>query len=135
MSVVLPQVNLVAIAVAAVVQFILGWLWYMPSMPTGRLWMRESGMTTPPAPSPKLALWLVHALIAAWVIAVVYTWAGGGGLAAGICIGLILAVPAATMEIAGGMTMNSRSAGFIAVQAGFALVGYGLMGAIIGALS
>lgn len=135
MSIAYPAINLIAILAAAVAQFVLGWLWYMPGSPTGKQWMAEMGMTSAPAPSPKMALWLVHAVIAAWVIAMVYGWAGGAGLPDGIKVGLILALPAVAMEIAGAMTMNGRSGAYVLIQSGYALIGYALMGAIIATMS
>ena len=129
------MISLTAILAAAVAQFVLGWLWYMPGSPTGKRWMAEMGMTSAPAPSPMMALWLVHAVVAAWVIAMVYGWAGGAGVPDGIKLGVVLSLPAITMEIAGAMTMSKRSGAFVLIQSGYALIGYALMGAIIGGMS
>ena len=46
-----PPINLVAILVAAVAQFVLGWSWHSSASPTGKRWMAEMGVTTMPAPS------------------------------------------------------------------------------------
>lgn len=131
MSVVYPHINTIAILVAAAAQFVLSWLWYMPGMPTGRIWMAEMGQTEAPAPSPKLALYYIGAVLTAWVIAMTYAWAKGAGLSDGITIGVFLSVPIIAMEVAGGLAMNGRSMAYILVQSGYALIGYAIMGAII----
>lgn len=135
MSVAYPQIDLITILIAAVAQFALGWLWYMPGSPTGRIWMAGVGMTQPPAPSPKMGLWFVHAVVAAWLVAMVYAWAKGAGPVDGISVGLMVGLPGAVGAIVEGMTMSPRSGAFLAVQAGYALVGGALMGAVIGLLA
>ena len=94
--------------------------------------MAEMGMTSQPTPSPRMALWLVPSVLAAWVIAMTYGWAQGAGAGDGITIGLMLALPTVAVEIAGGLAMTGRSMAYILTQSGYALVGYALAGAIIG---
>lgn len=40
----MPEVNWLAVAVAAVAAFVLGGVWYSPAL-CGRVWMRETGLT------------------------------------------------------------------------------------------
>ena len=129
-----PHLNLVAILVAAAAQFALGWLWYMPGSPTGKRWMAEMGMTSQPAPSPKLALWLISAVLTAWVLAMTYGWAQGAGVGDGITIGLMLSLPVVATEVTDGLAMSGRSMAYILIQSGYWLVGYAIMGAIIGVM-
>lgn len=134
MSVVYPHITLIAVLVAAVAQFVLGWIWYMPSV-FGNRWMTEHGIVQMPRPSPKLLLYLIGAVLTAWVVAMTYAWAGGNGLGDGLKIGAMLSIPMIATETAGGIAMARRSAQYILIQDGYSLVGFAMMGAIVAILS
>jgi len=65
----MPEVNWLAIAVAAVASFLLGGLWYSPAM-FGKVWQREAGLTEEQLKQGNMlkifGLSLVLALLAAW---------------------------------------------------------------------
>ncbi|HEX9128317.1 MAG TPA: DUF1761 domain-containing protein [Gemmatimonadaceae bacterium] len=70
----MPHVNYSAVLVAAIVVFVLGWLWYSPLL-FYKPWMRARGMDPAVAmagakmPTGKLAIELVRCLVLAYVIA------------------------------------------------------------------
>ncbi len=65
----MPEINWIAVAIAAVASFLLGGLWYSPAM-FGKAWQREAGLTDEQIKSGNMAkifgLSLVLALLAAW---------------------------------------------------------------------
>ncbi len=90
----MPQVNFLAIVVAAVVAFILGGLWYSPVL-FGKVWQREVGLSDEQLRRGNMAsifgLSLLLSLIAAFVFAMFLgprppvQLGLGAGFAAGLC--------------------------------------------------
>ena len=70
----MPHVNYLAVLVAAIVVFVLGWLWYSPLL-FYKPWMRARGMDPAAAmagakmPAGKLVIELVRCIVLAYVIA------------------------------------------------------------------
>ena len=128
------DINILAVVVAAIAQFVLGWVWYSPGV-FGKQWATAQGGKEPPPPSPKLALFLIGALIAAGVIATVYGWAGGDGLLDGLVVGVVLSLFLLIFHTLEGLVMGGRSMSYVLIQDGYTLVGYALMGTIIGVLN
>jgi hypothetical protein len=66
---VMPEVNWIAVVVAAVASFLLGGLWYSPAL-FGKSWQREAGLTDEQVKSGNFVkifgLSLVLSLLAAW---------------------------------------------------------------------
>ncbi len=70
----MPHVNYIAVLVAAIVVFVLGWLWYSPLL-FYKPWMRARGMDPAVAmagakmPTGKLVIELVRCFVLAYVVA------------------------------------------------------------------
>ena len=70
----MPHVNYIAVLVAAIVVFVLGWLWYSPLL-FYKPWMRARGMdpavamTGAKMPTGKLVIELVRCLVLAYIVA------------------------------------------------------------------
>ncbi len=66
----MPEVNWIAIVVAAVASFLLGGLWYSPAL-FGKAWQREVGLTDEQMKNSNMVkifgLTLVLSLLAAWM--------------------------------------------------------------------
>lgn len=90
------QLNWLAIAVAAVVVYVGGALWY--SLLFAKTWMGLSGVTDQrmaegvTSPAVALAGEAVRTLITVTVLAVVVSWSGAGDAASGALVGAILCV-------------------------------------------
>src|SRR5436190_20781506 len=92
------RVNYLAVLVAAVAVFVLGWLWYSPLL-FFKPWMRLRGMDPEAAmagakmPAGKLLIELVRCVVLAWVIARfvalfgVSSWMGAVDFGLSLCIG------------------------------------------------
>jgi hypothetical protein len=68
----MPEVNYIAVVVAAIASFLIGGLWYSPLL-FGKAWQREAGLTDEQIRNGNMAkifgLSLVLALLASWVFA------------------------------------------------------------------
>src|SRR5438093_12091726 len=89
------HVNYVAVLVAAVAVFVLGWLWYSPLL-LFKQWVRLRGMDPVAAmagakmPAGKLLIELVRCLVLAYVIAHFVALLGGSSWMGAVHLGLFL---------------------------------------------
>jgi hypothetical protein len=90
----MPEVNYLAVVIAAIASFLLGGLWYSPAL-FGKVWQREAGLSDEQLKSGNMArifgLSLVLSLLAAWVFALFLgprppvALGLGAGFSAGLC--------------------------------------------------
>ncbi|MGH8854873.1 MAG: DUF1761 domain-containing protein [Telluria sp.] len=90
----MPEINYIAVVIAAVASFALGGLWYSPLL-FAKAWQRESGVTDEQMrashPGKVYGLALLLSLLAAWVFALFLgprpsmPLGLGAGFAAGLC--------------------------------------------------
>jgi hypothetical protein len=129
----MPQVNLLAVVLAALSGFLVGGLWYGPLF--GKPWMAENGFTMEELakgfnPVKTYGATLLFALISSYTFAMflgpeVY-WKRGAayGFTAGLCwVGMVLATS---------YVFERRSARLWAINAGYHTIQFTLIGAIIG---
>ncbi|HUH06210.1 MAG TPA: DUF1761 domain-containing protein [Egibacteraceae bacterium] len=128
------SVNLIAALLAAVAFFALGGVWYGPVF--GKLWMRESGISEAQAAESNMAALfggtLVLELIAAFGLAALIgaDSSAAAGAQLGLWVGLLIVVPALAVLA----LYERRSAILWALNSGYNLLGFVVMGAIIGAM-
>jgi hypothetical protein len=129
----LSTINWLAVLVAAVSTFLLGGLWYGPIF--GRSWMAAAGMTEERARQGNMAkvfgLSFLLQLIAALVLAMFVGPESDAmfGLLAGLSVGLCWVGTAFGVVY----LFEQRPFGHWAVNAGYHVVSYTLMGFIVGA--
>lgn len=129
----MPAVNWLAIVISALTGFAVGGLWYGPVF--GNAWRQESGVTLEKSKSanmPKLyGRVLVLNLIAAFSLAMFIgpnaTWSFG--LFAGFMTGLTFIATALGVIY----SFEFRSPGLWFINAGYQIVNFSVMGAILGA--
>ena len=127
------SINWLAILVAAVATFVLGGLWYGPLF--GKQWLRASGITEAQANAGNKALIFgvsfVLQFVAAFVLDMFIGPAGtlAFGIAAGAAVGLFWVATAFGVVY----LFEQRPLAHWAVNAGYHIVGYTIMGAILGA--
>ena len=127
------SVNWLAVIAAAAATFLLGGLWYGPL--AGKVWMRASGMTEERARQGSMpvifgvsfALQLVAAIALAMIIGDAATL--GSGLMAGLTIGVCWVATAFGVVY----LFEQRPLAHWAVNAGYQLLAFAIMGAILGA--
>ena len=129
------DVNYLAVLVAAVAYWVLGALWYSGPL-FGRAWMRGIGKTEEQIRSefsPLNLLWaFILGFIAAYGIARIMAWTGGASVSAGIEIGLLTGVSFGVATLATHDVMEGRPRVLTAINALYTILGFLLMGLIIG---
>lgn len=136
MAFVYPHVNIVAILAGAVVQFVLGFLWYSGMTPTGKRWTAEMGLNDMQgSPGIEMAAFPIGSIVAAWAVAMVLGWSGAHGVVQGVYAAWVVAAAVGAQVVAGMVGSGKSSMSLGAVHLGYLVVGYALMGAIIGALT
>ena len=90
----MPEVNWIAVFVAAVSSFLLGGVWYSPAL-FGSVWMRETGLTEEQLAQRNLALVFGGSFVLSLIAAAVFglflgpspelSFSLGAGFSAGLC--------------------------------------------------
>lgn len=140
------SINWIAVGIAVVANFILGFLWYAKFTPTGRIWMRGQGLDPEKMGQPKpgelvrgLVIQVVGAVLIMASLAYMFiamnpqyngslTWMAG--LYGGFFVWLGFFLPMTMAPLA----WERRPLGFVLVNAGYWLVSLCVAGAIIGAM-
>jgi hypothetical protein len=131
---ILSDVNWLAVVLATVVAFMLGGLWYSKAL-FGNAWMQEVGLTEDAVNNANMAktfggtivLQIIAATALSAFLGTESTWQSG--LETGLWVGLFW------IATAYGVTylFEQRSMRLFLINAGYYVVLYGMMGAIIGA--
>jgi hypothetical protein len=130
-----PHLNPIAILVAALAQFVLGWLWYANVTPTGKMWLAaQSEAVQGHKPGAEMLTFPISAIFAAWAVAMVYGWSGAVGPMDGVLAAWVVALALIAQTVAQGVA-SMHSTSIITLTATYQVVGYALMGAIIGVLA
>lgn len=136
----MPEVNLLAVLVSAVLTFVIGGAWYSPllfvkpwAIANGYTEERLAAMKEHRAPVKAMAVSFVTWLVMAYCFAVLLSWTGLQGWAGGIKLGLLLWVGFAASVLLVGNVFSDRKFIAFVIDAGYALVYLILMGAVIGA--
>ncbi len=134
MSFVYPHINLIALAAAAVAQFVLGFLWYAQVTPIGRAWAKEMKIDAEGQAGAEMLVFPVGSILAAWAVAVVVGWSGASGAAQGVLAAWVVALAVAAQVVAAGVANSQSSVKLVLINVGYLAVGYAIMGAIVGSL-
>ena len=130
-----PHISLVATLLAALAQFVLGFVWYSGMTAIGKRWALEMGIDQTGSPGPEMAVFPIGSLFAAWAAAMVVGWSGAHGAMNGILAAWVVAVAVGAQVVASGVANGKSSLALIVINVGYLVVGYGIMGAILGVLS
>lgn len=125
--------NYLAIVVAAIINMVLGFLWYGPLF--GRQWMALSGIkmeNIDRSAMPRIyGVSFVAALVTAFVLSRIVDWAGAKTFGAGAAVGFWVWLGfVATVTIASVLYEN-RPTGLYALNNGYQLVSLLIMGGIL----
>lgn len=124
------HVSWIAVIVAAVVQIVLGYIWYMP-MVFGKRYEAAGGKTLPAGMPPMntMIFMVVSALLAAYGLALYF---GGTGIVNGAEWGALTWLYFMVPVSAAAVFFEGKSWMWWGITAGYWLVGMILMGAIVG---
>ena len=128
----LPEVNLIAILVGAVLTIIFGSLWYSPLM-FGKLWMEETGMREEDKKGAVNAYigGLINSFITTFVLAVIIRWIGVDNVRDGAWIGFWVWLGfVATTQFAG-VLWERKSIKVFGICASFSFITLTLLGALL----
>jgi Protein of unknown function (DUF1761) len=123
----MAPVNYLAVLVAAVAVFVLGWLWYSPLL-FYKPWMRLRGLDPVAAmaggkmPGGKLAIELVRCLVLAYVIALLVAFLGLHNWMAAVHVGLMLWIGFPVVLLTGSVLWDNVPWKVAAIHAGDWLV-------------
>lgn len=136
----MPEVNYVAVLVAAVAAFILGWLWYSPML-FAKPWsaenptMMERHKTNPPSMGLLLATAFVCGLIAAYAMAVLLIPQQHHSLTIGLKRGFASGVCLVATAFGSSYAFEARTMRHWLINAGYYVVQFTLIGAILGVMN
>jgi hypothetical protein len=133
----MPEVNILAVAAAAVSAFLLGGLWYSPVL-FAKKWMAYTGNECAEGEKPKGNMALIFGgafvlnLVAAYVLAI---FLGPLPLKFGALYGLAVGLCWVATSFGVNDLFERRPLGLWLINAGYAILQYTLMGTIIGAFN
>jgi hypothetical protein len=128
-------VNWLAVGASVVVNFIIGGLWYSPLLFVNA-WLRMSGVDKPvfDAGLPKALLGdLFSAIAIALALNQVISWSGAAGVSGGLLVALVAWAGFVASILLPQVTYEHRPFAFFAISAGYRLVVFLAMGAILSA--
>jgi hypothetical protein len=128
----LPEVNLLAVIVAAVAFFITGGVYWAVFTPA---WLRRLGRPPEEArPTPaQLGVAFVTRVVLAYVLAVFVVWAGAQGAGAGAELGFLAWLGFVVPPALGQAVFERKPWQVVAIGLPESLIGFLLVGAIVGA--
>lgn len=132
---ILGNINLLAVLVAALSAFIVGWLWYGPLF--GKLWMKLNGFTQESIKEGGLSMPLIMLInyiataLAAFAIAMFI--GAESDMSFGIFAGFMIAIFWIATSRLNDVLYERKPFGLFLINVGYNLVIYVIMGAILGA--
>jgi hypothetical protein len=130
-------VNWLAVIVAAVVDFVLGFAWYSRAL-FGRRWATLAGINLEQmsggGASPIYAVPAVRALVSAYVLALLALGLGASTLLDGALLGLLVSLGFVVASTVDDYVFTGRPRDLWVLNSGYHVVGFVVMGAIIGLL-
>jgi hypothetical protein len=130
----LGTVNYLAVAVCAVASLILGFFWYAPLF--GRAWMKEVGIKSEDIKAADAVKGYIFSLITSFVqalvLAVFINMMGAVGLIPGIYAGAAVGIGFIALTLFGNDIFEQRSFKLSMINAGYRIVYFIIIGAILG---
>lgn len=136
----MPEVNYVAVLVAALASFLVGAVWYSPPL-FANPWMAENGktMASVKSPSPPMgrlyATAFITSFIAAFVMAGLLVTMQHHGLQTGLKRGFAAGAGWVAMCFGSSYAFEGKSLRHWAINAGYFVVQFTVMGAILGVMN
>jgi hypothetical protein len=131
----MPEINWIAVAIAAVASFVLGGLWYSPVL-FGKAWQRETGLTDEQLKNGNMAMIfgvsLLLALLAAW------NFANFLGPRPSLALGIGAGASAGLLWVGASFGMNylfeRKSFKLFAINAGYHTLQFTIFGLVLALL-
>jgi len=130
----MPQINWLAVLVAAVAMFGLGAVWYSPVL-FAKQWAKAAGVSRDGSPGPNFVWVMLGAFVLTLLMAVnLAFFISGPGVTLGFAIGAAVAAGLgwATLSLWIVSLFEQRPFSYILINGGYLTVGFALMGLILG---
>jgi len=127
----MPEINVLAVIVAAASSFLLGGLWYSPTL-FGEVWKRAQGDACPPAghPAKVFGFSFLFALVAALAYALLMPRVAGLGPA--LCQGLLVGAGFVAMSFGINYQFANRNTSMWLIDGGYHTAQFAIYGLILG---
>jgi hypothetical protein len=128
------SLNWLAVIASVVVMMALGFAWYGPLF--GKQWMAAQGRTMEGIEQPPAWHWgliIGGAIVGAIVVAVIVDWAAAADLVGGLVVGLIVGVGLLVTDSLKRFVYEQDPVSLLVINNGYNVVGFAIMGAILGA--
>lgn len=128
----MDNISILAVILAALAFFFLGALWY--TILFGKPWRSEMGITEEQmqTPNPMLFVWSI--LVAAVIAVTLAILIGDTGTSYGLKVGAGTGFGIGAAVMAQNCVYEGKSVRFFAINAGYVVIGLGIMGTVIGAI-
>src|SRR5262245_15268626 len=129
------KINFIAVLVSALSTFVLGGLWYSPLL-FGKAWMRVNNFSETDVATFSKARMFAWSFIFALVMSLnlaMFLAAPGTNVVWGMAAGALAGVGWVAMAIAVIGVFENKSWGYIAINSGYMMLAFVVMGAILGA--
>ena len=130
----MPQINWLAVLVAAVAMFGLGAVWYSPVL-FAKQWAKAAGVSRDGSPGPNFVWVMLGAFVLTLLMAAnLAFFISGPGVTLGFAIGAAVAAGLgwATLSLWIVSLFEQRPFSYIPINGGYLTVGFALMGLILG---
>lgn len=133
------ETNWVAVIISAVIAMALGTFWYSPAG-FGKQWMKLIGMTKEKMEGSKANMPMIYgvqivaSLVTAYVLSQIIGFAGAMDFVGGAIVGFWVWLGFVATVMLGGVLYENRSLNLYWINAGYQLVTFVLMGAVLGGL-
>ena len=132
----LPELNIVAILVAAVIEVVIGALWFNAPFAFNKQWLAGIGKTAEQvaedASPVSIVFAIVGSIITAIILAVIIGWLNIDTWSGGLLVGLLMAFGFSANMAFIKDRFEARPLSLSLINAGHDIVILGLMGAVIG---
>ena len=124
-------VNYLAVIVATIAVMVIGFVWFRPQV-FGSRWMAYIGKPGQQMrPGPDFVIAIAAGFVNAWTLALFSLNLGGSTIADGVALGVLVWLGFFATTFAATNVFAKRSWGLFGIDAGHALVGQVVMGAIV----
>ena len=130
----MPDINFLAVLVAAASSFLIGGLWYSPKL-FGEVWKRATGDSRQPGeghPAKVFGLSFLFALVAAFAYALLLPPVAGVGAGPALCQGLLVGAGLVAMSFGINYQFANRNTTLWLIDGGYHTVQFTLYGLILG---
>ena len=127
------SVNWWAIVIAAIINMVLGMVWYSPLL-FGKSWMKLMGIKEmKPNPLNLLGMFVI-ALVIGYIFRFFIGWAGANTVGLGVDVGVLAGLAFTVLPVASGVFASGTSWKLWAINAGYWIVALAIIGAILARL-